>query len=218
MGFVMANVEHVTLTAELRDACGTRESRRLRRDGEVAPAVIYSKSEDAPVVASNISISALEFKREYIKKHIIGRLFNLQIKGEKKSKLVVLYDFSLHSVTGALEHAEFYEVPKTGTMLAKVPVVFVNHENCLPVKRGGFLNVLRRTLTIECNVKDYPQKICVDLKNAEIGQIYRVKDLPLPDGCKVRRCTSHTLIAKFIGKKATPGAQQAANEETPAKK
>lgn len=208
----------VALEAERRSAFGTGEAKRLRREKGLVPAVVYSRRDGMAPVVTGISVSALTLRREYDKKHIVGRVFNLKFADGKDGPVVVLYDFSMHSVTGAFQSVEFYEVSnkKNESMLARVSVVFTNHESCLPVKRGGFLNVLLRTLTIECKPADYVGKICVDLSNAGIGQTYRVSDLPLPKGYKVRRCNDNTLVARFMGKKVSAQAAAAEGADAPA--
>lgn len=206
MSVVAANNDCTTFSAIERRSFGTGEARQLRREGGVVPGVIYTRIDGGAPKVSGIAINARELRKEYLKKHIVGRLFNIQIEGGKKPVLAVLYDFSMHSVSGSFEHVEFYEVPSNGLMLAKIPIVFVNHDISLPAKRGAFLNVLHRTLTIECDPKNYKESVRVDLKDAALGQAYRVSDLDLPSGSVVRNCHTNTLVARFIGKKAGAAA------------
>jgi large subunit ribosomal protein L25 len=204
--------ERVVLKAEAREQLGSDESRRLRRAGLV-PAIVYVR--EATGVAANyyVALPVKEITREYSKRNVVGRLFDLEIDGKKE--LVVLYDFVTHPVTGALEHIEFNAV-RNDEVFARVPVVFYNHSESLPVKRGAFLLLMKRVVGMTCKLDTYKEMLAVDLLTADLtSSRYTVGDLPLPAGCHLRDCSQKTLVAKFLGKRV--GAADAATAGAEAK-
>ncbi|CAH57807.1 50S ribosomal protein L25/general stress protein Ctc [Ehrlichia ruminantium] len=163
----------VKMNAELRNSVGTGPSRTLRRNGAI-PAVVYGKHR-SPL---SIYLSDREFLSKYRSAALSTHLIELEI-GEKK-EYVLMRDIQKHPVTDRIQHVDFQFIDHGTEIKIEVPLVFVNEQRCVGVKKGGVLNILHRTLHIKCLPNAILQSIEVDLANLTIGHSIHVSDLNLP--------------------------------------
>ena len=82
----------------------------------------------------------------------------------------------------------------------KVPIVDLNNEVSLSVKRGGYFNTIRKFLTILCPVENLPREVEIDTINMPIGASIKAKDAVLPKGAKLVD-NPEFVIASIVGKK-----------------
>ncbi|GAT77931.1 50S ribosomal protein L25/general stress protein Ctc [Ehrlichia ruminantium] len=163
----------VKMNAELRNSVGTGPSRALRRNGTI-PAVVYGKHRN-PL---SIYLSDREFLSKYRSAALSTHLIELEI-GEKK-EYVLMRDIQKHPVTDRIQHVDFQFIDHGTEIKIEVPLIFVNEQKCVGVKKGGVLNILHRTLHIKCLPNAILQSIEVDLANLTIGHSIHVSDLNLP--------------------------------------
>jgi large subunit ribosomal protein L25 len=164
------------LTAEIRTTSGKGPARQLRRRGRV-PAVLYGQGE---CVLLAINPEALR----HILRARAGRtaLINLKIEGSvsKPERVALLRDYQLDPVTGALLHADLFEVSMTKPIRVRVPVSLVGGQP-IGVKEGGILQHQLREIAVECLASALPDSIPVDASALRIGQGIHVKELePIP--------------------------------------
>ena len=193
--------EVVSLMAQIREEVGTGASRSLRKKGMV-PATIYGTGKDA----LSIAIEEKEITKYYRKPQYMSQVFQLEI-GSKKHK-VLPKDTQLNPITDVVSHADFIFLGNKMQKM-KVPVVYLNNENSLGVKRGGYFNTVRRFLTILCPVENLPRKIEIDTVNMPIGKSIKAKEAVLPEGAKLLD-NPEFVIASIVGKK---GKAEAESEE-----
>jgi large subunit ribosomal protein L25 len=136
----------------------------------------------------------------------MSQVFQLEI-GSKKHK-VLPKDIQLNPITDVVSHADFIFLGNKMQKM-KVPVVYLNNENSLGVKRGGYFNTVRRFLTILCPVENLPRKIEIDTVNMPIGKSIKAKEAVLPEGAKLLD-NPEFVIASIVGKK---GKAEAESEE-----
>jgi large subunit ribosomal protein L25 len=166
-----------SLIAETRENAGTGPARELRRQGRV-PGIIYGAGK-SPM---SVSVEEKEITKLYRKKHFISTVIDLQIGGDTHKVLPKAID--LHPVKDTVNHFDFvYLESKTQKM--EVPVVFDGKEKSLGVKRGGFFNIIKRTITVLAPSNDIPRNVTVDVTNMYIGQTIKASSLTLPEGCKL---------------------------------
>ena len=91
-----------SLSVQERPERGSRESRRLRRDGFV-PGVLYGASHPDPV---SLKVGVLELRRLLAEG---AALFDVKI-GSDRSVPVILKDRQDHPVRGDVMHVDFLEV------------------------------------------------------------------------------------------------------------
>ncbi|HJD57367.1 MAG TPA: 50S ribosomal protein L25/general stress protein Ctc [Rickettsia endosymbiont of Sericostoma sp.] len=201
--------ELLELAAEMREKFGTGAARDLRRRGMV-PAVVYGANKQPLAV----SIEEKEITKHYRKPGFISSI--VQIKVGNKTHKVLPKAVELHPITDIVRHVDFVHLEeKTQTM--EVPVVYEGKERALGVKRGGFFNIIKRTITLLCDVNNIPKNINIDVSNMLIGQSLKAKNIKLPEGTQLAS-KSDFIIATIIGRKGSKAeTEETATEEVKAK-
>jgi len=165
-----------TLIAERRPDAGKGPAGRIRNKGLV-PAVVYGLGAD------NVSVSVSS--RELV--HILSggsgmnTLITLQIDGT--DELAIARQIQRHPVKGTVMHVDFVRVRADQTIQAEIPVHLVGEAE--GAVRGGILEQLVHTLTVEAKPSDFPPSIEHDVTAIEIGGQVYVRDLTVPAGVTV---------------------------------
>jgi large subunit ribosomal protein L25 len=184
--------EALTLAAEMREELGKGAARALRMKGMV-PATIYGAGKE-PL---SIAIEEKEITKFYRKPQYISQVFEFEI-GQKKYKALPKA-IDLHPVTEIVSHADFVFLEKTMQKM-QVPLVYINKEHCIGLKRGGYFNTVKRSLSILCPVANLPRKIEIDTTPLRMGAVVKAESVPLPEGAKLLE-KPNFVIASIIGKK-----------------
>ncbi len=163
------------LTVEKRDT--KVKAAVLRRKG-VLPAVIYGRAQE-PV---SIALDRKNFEKVFRE---AGESTVITLVGLDTPKDALVSEVVTHPVSGATLHADFYVIQKGQTVTVSVPFEF---EGVSPAVKdyGGILVKVMHELEIECEPKDLPQSIVIDvsvLKN--LDDKITVGDLKLPASAKI---------------------------------
>ncbi len=193
--------EAIELAAELRTELGTGAARALRKEGRV-PAIIYGAGKN-PV---SISIEEKEITKLYRKPQFISTLLSLEIN--KKHHKVLPKAVELHPITEIVRHVDFVFLEEKMQKM-EVPLVFEGKEKSIGIKRGGFFNVVKRTLTMSCPVDNLPRKVVVDVSSMYVGQSIKASAVKLPEGC-VLLVKPESVIASMTGRGGKGDAEEAA--------
>ena len=210
------------LAAEPKERAGKGAARAERRAGRV-PAVIYGAKKD-PVM---ITLEPRDLQRELNGGGFFSTIYDVGVNGNNER--VLPRDLQLHPVTDRPMHVDFLRVSATTKVTVEVPVVFLNDENVVGIKRGGLLNVVRYAVEVSCNADSIPSEFEIDLEalNLDIGDSVHASDLTLPAGVELtitdRDFTIATIAAPTVveeeteGEEAAEGAEgEAAEGEAPA--
>lgn len=194
--------EVVNLAAHVRDKGSRGTARHLRRQGRV-PGVVYGGTE-APV---SIDIDRDIFVRTLRKGGFMHKVVDLDVEG--KNVRVLPRDVQFHPVTDRPLHVDFQRLT-AGTMVrVEVPVVFLNMDVCLGLKRGGVLNIVRHEIEVLTPADAIPDQFVVDLKERMIGDAIHINDITIPEGVKptiTRNFTIATIVAPSAGEAAAGAA------------
>jgi len=166
-----------TMSAELRDRAGKGAARATRRDGRV-PGVIYGDKQD-PIL---ISLEPRELSRALHRPGFFARLMNVTVNGS--AHRVLPRDAQFHPVSEKPLHVDFMRVAAGTRVTVTVPVVFVNHEQSLGLRRGGILNIVRHGIDLNCPVEGIPDHLTVSLEGLDIGDSVHISAVALPEGCR----------------------------------
>lgn len=163
------------LTVEKRDT--KVKAAVLRRKG-VLPAVIYGRAQE-PV---SIALDRKNFEKVFRE---AGESTVITLVGLDTPKDALVSEVVTHPVSGATLHADFYVIQKGQTVTVSIPFEF---EGISPAVKdyGGILVKVMHELEIECEPKDLPQSIAIDvsvLKN--LDDKITVGDLKLPASAKI---------------------------------
>ena len=190
----------IELKAEKRENLGSLQAKKIKRSGRI-PAVIYSNDGNI-----NLSLNTREFEVEYFKGDSKSSVIELDLDGKKIK--VIAHAIDLDPVSDRPVHVDFLICNKTG-IKAQPKLNFINKDKSIGLKRGGFLHVALRTITVICDSQEVvPTSIDVDVASLQSGEKIRSADLDLPKGVKVANKKAF-LIASIIGRSGK------ADEETP---
>src|SRR6266436_3650026 len=168
--------KQVKLAAERRETTGRSAMRILKQRG-IIPAIVYGgKDKPQPLQVSRRDISVML-------SHASGEniLVELEIAGEKSSRIAMIQEIQHSPVGGDVLHVDFHAVSMDEKIEADVPLEATGIAN--GVKNfGGLLEQSLRILAVECFPKDLPVKITVDVSALNIGDSIHVRDIKLPSG------------------------------------
>jgi len=167
----------VKLTAERRTAAGKGPAGRIRREGLV-PAVVYGLgTESVPV-----TVKARDLGTILASERGVNTLITLEIDGS--SQLALARQIQRNPIKGTLVHVDFVRVRADQTIQAEVPVRLTGDAE--GVARGGVLEQLLHTVTVDARPADIPDSLELDISEVQIGGSVRVSDLTIPAGVAVR--------------------------------
>lgn len=168
------------LNANVRSDLGKGASRRLRRNENLVPAVIYGG--DKP--AQSISLLAKELAKLLENEAAFSHVLALSVDGTAEN--VVIKALQRHPAKGYVMHADFVRVVAGQKLNAHVPLHFTNEASSVGVKQqGGEVSHTISEVEVSCQPQDLPEFIEVDLAKVEVGQIVHLSDLKLPKGVEL---------------------------------
>jgi large subunit ribosomal protein L25 len=162
-----------------RSALGKGASRRLRREQDMVPGIVYGdeKAPESIMIEQRHLRKALE--NEAVYSHI------LKIKNGANTEQVVLKNLQRHPYKAYFLHIDFQRISATKPITMHVPIHFLNEELCLGVKEGGIIAHLMTDLEIRCLAKDLPEFINIDLQNLTLDESLHLSDIKLPSGVEL---------------------------------
>lgn len=198
----------ITVDAEVRSSRGKNEARRTRRAGQI-PAVVYGAHKD-PISVAVDPKSILKIVRSSTGYNTI---FNLVITGGETTP-VMLVDQQVDPIKGTLLHADLKRVDLTKRIRVTVPVHTSGEPKGVKVQ-GGLLEVISRSVEIECLPDDIPEGFTVDVSELMIGQSKRASDVALSGSMKLTSAAD-TVIAHIVALRAeaAPAAEATAAPAT----
>ena len=163
------------LQADRREAGSKGAVREMRRMGRV-PGIVYGGGEETFA----ISIEEAVLAQERGKGGFFSRLYSLVVDG--KTCRVLAREVQVHPVTEELLHVDFLRLGTDSRVNVDVPMVFRNEEECPGLKRGGVLNIVRRTIELVCRADAIPTLIEADIGELDIGDSVKISAVSLPEG------------------------------------
>jgi large subunit ribosomal protein L25 len=167
--------DRATLKVSERGEFGSRESRRLRRQGLV-PGVVYGGGKDARAfqVPERAARNALTHG---------GALIDLEFDGSGTTPVVVK-EQQRDPVRGALVHLDLLEVRLDEEIQAEVPIELLGSDSAPGVKEGGVLEHVTHQITIEALPTAIPESIQADVSEMAIGDTLQLSGITPPEGVK----------------------------------
>jgi len=169
-----------SLNANTRDDLGKGASRRLRRNDNLVPAIVYGGNKEP----QSISITARELNKALENEAFYSHVIKLSVDGKKQD--VLLKALQRHPAKPLIMHADFLRVVAGQEVTVHVPLHFINEDTCVGVKKSG--GVISHTMTdveVNCLPKDLPEFIEVDMAGVDLGDIVHLSNLKLPKGVSI---------------------------------
>ena len=158
------------IEAQLRTPGGKNANIRLRKSGKM-PAVVYGPGKQ-PVVVSVDPIAVQTILHSETGKNTI---FAVSVDGVDQGNAMVK-DYQLDPVHGHLIHADFLEIAMDRLIVVTVNVETVGEAEGVKLT-GGIMDLVTRSIEIECFPSDIPESIKVDVTALKINDYIRVKNI-----------------------------------------
>ena len=171
-------IDHFAINAVDRSAeqQGKGASRRLRKQNLV-PAIIYGGGEEPTPISIKINelVKSLEYEAFF------SQILTITTdKGEESQ--VVIKALQRHPAKGFPMHADFQRIVKGQKINMNIPVHFAGAENAPGTKAGGILSTVVTEIEIVCLPSQLPEYLEIDVSTMEIGDLFRLSDIKLPEG------------------------------------
>lgn len=189
------------IAAEPRASRGKNEARRTRAAGKI-PAIVYGAFKDP----QSVSVNPKDILRIIRGKSGHNSIFDVEISGVERTPVIVA-DEQYDPVKDTLIHIDLKRIDLTRKLRVSIPVH--SHGEAKGVKQqGGVLDVVTRSIEIECIPDDIPNQFDVDVTELMIGNNIRVSDLKVGDGIRVLTAPD-AVIAHVVGIKEEAAAAPA---------
>jgi large subunit ribosomal protein L25 len=190
-----------SLEVMAREATGTKECRRMRREGLV-PAVLYGHGEEC------VNLVAKREAIEAVVRH--GSMF-VELHGAVTSGAVIR-ELQWDTYGTRPLHVDFLRASKSERVHVKVPLDMKGespgHRN------GGVVTLVVHELELECTPDAIPDHLHAVINSLDVGGAVKVRDLQLPPGAKVIADPDEVLVTCVRpGEKAESEEQEAAEPE-----
>jgi large subunit ribosomal protein L25 len=176
----------VKLTVSERTLLGSRESRRLRKQGLV-PGVLYGRSQ--PVA---IAIGERDLRAALTGAAGTHAVLDVAVDGGSEHS-AILKEFQRDKVRGTIIHVDLQEVRLDQTIHSAVELVLVGEP--VGVKEGGVLTQVTNEVNVEALPLEVPQHLEVDVSGMHIGDTLRLSELEVPEGVTLLDDPEETVLA-----------------------
>jgi large subunit ribosomal protein L25 len=169
--------ERIKLQVEPREQTGSRESRRLRKQGLI-PGILYGRgAEPHP-----ISIPERDLRRALTGGSGMHTILDVVLDGESSTHASILKDFQQDPLRGKLIHVDLQEVRLDVAITAAVTIILVGAEDAPGVREGGALSQVAREVNVEALPMEVPEHLELDVSAMVMGDNLRIADLAAHEG------------------------------------
>jgi large subunit ribosomal protein L25 len=177
------------IEAQLRTPGGKNVNRRLRVAGKI-PAVLYGPGKPPVVVTVDPDVVKTILHSE------TGRntIFGISVDGSEQGNVMVK-DYQLDPVHGNLIHTDFLEIAMDRLLELTVNIETVGEAEGVKLD-GGIMDIVTRSIVVECLPADIPESIKVDVSQLKINDYIRVKNLQTD--AKVKILTDPEVVVVTI--------------------
>jgi len=180
--------ERVKLQVLERDSRGTRESRRLRKQGLI-PGVLYGRGKDPHAFC----VSERELRRVLTGDAGLHAILDVTLDGQTTTRPAILKQYQQDPVKGTLTHIDLQEVRLDEAIQARVVVELIGEP--VGVTEGGVLSQVVREITVEALPLEIPEHLDLDVSGMAIGDTLRLVDLPTQEGVVFLDDPEETVLA-----------------------
>ena len=197
-------MRHLALAAHVRENTGKGAARKLRQNNQL-PAIFYGPATDSIM----LTVDYPELTRITNQGKGENIILDLQITSDhgEETRKAMLKELMVDPVNGAYLHADFYEISMDKEITVDIAVTLIN----TPIgvtEEGGFLQHIRRNITVSCLPDNLIDSLELDVSELDIGDTIHIRDIEFPEGI---RCAEegHLTVAVV----SAPGGGMEEEEE-----
>jgi large subunit ribosomal protein L25 len=202
--------ERTKLIVKTREHMGSRETRRLRKQGLV-PGVLYGAGE--PV---SIAVEERELRRALTGPAGLHSILDVEIDGTGKGHASILKDYQVDKVRGGVTHIDLHEVRLDQPITATVSVHLIGGDDAPGVREGGVLSQPLREIQVSALPLEVPEHIDLDVSHMMTGDTLRIGDVQIGDAVTLLD-DPETVVATVTAptREAEPEAVEGEEGEVP---
>ncbi|MBJ7348425.1 MAG: 50S ribosomal protein L25 [Thermoleophilaceae bacterium] len=171
----MAGHDRVLIEVSPRESRGSRNSRRLRREGNL-PGILYGENREPVALSVNERVLRAAIKEGHA-------LMDIQLGKETVPVLIKAQQH--HPVRGGYTHVDFMAVDVMIKINTTVSVELTGVEEAPGVVQGGVLDHVARELNIEVLPTEIPDSILIDVSTLELNAVLTLADAVVPGNLTV---------------------------------
>ncbi|MBT3623589.1 MAG: 50S ribosomal protein L25/general stress protein Ctc [Gammaproteobacteria bacterium] len=201
------------LNAELRTDKGKGASRRLRRNADMIPAILYGAGK-APL---SLTLAHKDIHKACENEAFFSHIITINADGD--SQQAIVKDLQRHPAKDRIMHADFLRIQMDQAITVEVPLHFINEDSCVGVRQGGG-NVSHNMTSIEisCLPGDLPEYIEVDIEHLDLGDAIHMSELRLVEALSIPSLQQgadhdHVVVSVNAPKRAEEVDEEAAAAE-----
>lgn len=193
--------EQFTLKAQARQDIGKGASRRLRREADLVPAVIYGANKPA----ENLSLIHKDIMKYSDLEAFFSSIITVEIDG--KAEKAIVKDLQRHPNKARILHLDLLRVSAKDKLTMNVPLHFLNEETAAGVKEGGVLTKHMNELEVKCLPSALPESIDIDIAAMGMDEALHITDITLPKGVELAHSVDDDAHDHIVASIAEPHLQ-----------
>jgi large subunit ribosomal protein L25 len=180
--------ERIKLTVKEREARGSADARRLRKEGFI-PGVLYGKGKGSYAIC----VPERDLRRVLTGAGGLHAILDVVLEGQSTTHASILKDYQQDPIRGHISHIDLQEVRLDQPIHASVTVQLVGEP--VGTKEGGVLSQVQREINVEALPMEIPEHIDLDVSEMAIGDTLRLADLPPMEGVTYLDDPEETVLA-----------------------
>lgn len=159
---------------------GKGASRRLRREKDMIPAIVYGIKKEP----QSIMLSHNDFLHQIDNESFFSSILELKIDGGKAEQ-VIIKALQRHAYKPKVLHADFLRISAKAELKVTVPIHFVGAQEAPGVKEGGILSHPTTDVEVVCLPKNLPEHLAVDISELALDESMHLSNITLPEEVKI---------------------------------
>lgn len=193
-----------------REGSGRLVAAKLRAKGRIPSIVFEGESGDKGNNKRLISVETKQIRnllRKVGESSLLSRTFDIEVKAGPDSEEIVEKGrvlprlIHINRGTDEIVNVTFIRAPPSALLKVDVPLLYRGEDACPGIRKGGYLNTIRRTVKFLCPADLIPRYIDVDISELDVGQKLLMRDLKVHPLLKLLKAGEEWPICTIMGSK-----------------
>lgn len=168
------------ISVEKRNEFGKAAARRMRKQRQIIPAVIYGAHQEP----EHVIISSKEISHALENEAFYSHILTLNVAGNHEK--AVLKKVQRDPASRQVIHVDFLRINPKEKLIMQIPLHFKGEDVAPGAKdEGGVISHAITEVEIRCLPSDLPEYIEVDVSALKLNEAIHLSDLALPNGVEL---------------------------------